>query len=399
MLREFLISVYLLVYKIIFQVSKLASLQRKTTFVMSFSGNMEQVVHSLSNNLHSEEIIIIRPRKQAYQLQHLENVRIFHLNKPTQFIQSVYHLATSRYVLIDNYYGFLSVSNFKQQVKCVQLWHAVGAMKQFGLEDQSNKTRSHKAIKRFQAVYDRFHYIIVGSRKMEAIFKNSFGVEDDTRFLRTGIPRTDIFFDDIQKQRELQKFKRDFPMIGNKKVILYAPTYRENELNNDTVSLQINLDKMYQQLHLDYVLLLRLHPALDQHFKNKYPSFIYHVSDYDSINTLMIGADILITDYSSIPFEFALLKKPIIFYAYDFDVYTKARGLVADYAESVPGPLVYSTEEIITAVQQNKLQTEKLEPFAKQWNEYSKGNATNNLLEVLYELPIETQTERIREHV
>ena len=185
--------------------------------------------------------------------------------------------------------------------------------------------------------------------------------------------------------------------MENKKVILYAPTYRDDELNDATLA--IDLDKMYERFKYDYVLFLRLHPAVNGEFENKYPGFIYNVSSYSSINDLLLGTDILITDYSSIPFEFSLLHKPMIFYAYDLEEYSKKRGIWPNYTDEVPGPVVQTTRELIEVIDKMEFNLEEVRNFAKTWNKYSNGNSTKNLIHALYEDISTEQDEKIREHV
>lgn len=364
---------------------------------MSFPGNIPQLIAYINKAALDEQIVLIHANNQSNNLEQTVAQQL-KLNRPIQFIKSMYHLATSRYILVDNYYGFLAVTHFNEEAQCIQLWHANGALKRFGLEDLTNNKRSKRAIRRFQAVYDRFDSIVVSSRKMENIFRRSFGVNSDARFLRTGIPRTDFFFDPIQKQRALQQFKTDFPKANNKKVLLYAPTYREDQLSKDNITLNINFAKLSEQLQDDYILLLRLHPAISHRFSDIYSDFIINVSEYESIDTLMVGADILITDYSSIPFEFALLQKPIIFYAYDFDTYASSRGLVHDYENIVPGPIVKSTDDLIDVIKEQAYDLKQIEQFANEWNEYADGHATEKIIASLYDVT-EAEKEKIREHV
>lgn len=92
----------------------------------------------------------------------------------------------------------------------------------------------------------------------------------------------------------------------------------------------------------------------------------------------------LITDYSSIPFEFALLRKPMIFFAYDIDVYVTERGFWEPYDQLVPGPIVRTTDELIEVIDSERFHIEKIEGFAKDWNEYSTGKASERLISRLY---------------
>lgn len=392
MIREIFISVYLFLFKFLFNLFNRRPLEDKTVFVASFSGNINATIDSLDNLIENHQIVILA--NHDYQLHSMNRDNKIVLNfKPSRlkdYIKSIHHLATASHVFVDNYYGFLAVTNFKPEVTCVQLWHAVGAIKQFGLQDLSNRERTNKALQRFNAVYNRFDYIITGSEHMIDIFKNSFGVSEN-RFLKTGIPRTDFFFNELKKQQANEIMLHDFPLLKNKKAILYAPTYRDDELN--TTNLQIDLDMMFKSLKRDYILFLRLHPAVNDAFKNNYPGFIFNVTTYSDINHLLVGSDILITDYSSIPFEYSLLERPMIFYSYDFEEYRAKRGIWSDYFIRVPGPVVETTEEIIEVIQNNNFDMENVRSFAQEWNEYSDGHSSEQLIQKLYTL----ESQKLRE--
>src|SRR5699024_6365752 len=338
MLRELAISIYLLIFNLLFSLCKRAKIQNKTTFVASFGGNIQKIKQTLKNEFPTHQIVILKTNNCKVNFdQTQETVLYFESKNIIHFIKSIYHLATSSHIIVDNYYGFLAVTDFKDETTCIQVWHAAGAIKQFGLEDLSNVNRTPKAMDRFKAVYNRFDYVIVGSDEMLDIYKRSFGLSQ-VRYVKTGIPRTDFFYDRIAKQNAMSILYKKFPIINDKKVILYAPTYRENELSNATI--QLDIKKLYDTFKYEYVILLRLHPAVSGNFENKYHGFVYNVSGYHSINELLTITDILITDYSSIPFEYSILNRPMLFYAYDFKEYAKERGIWKDYIERVPGPVV-----------------------------------------------------------
>src|SRR5699024_6373229 len=123
----------------------------------------------------------------------------------------------------------------------IQLWHAAGAIKRFGLEDPSNVNRSTSAMKRFQQVYDRFDYVVSGSDKMATIFMKSFGIKNESRILKTGIPRTDFFFHQEKMDSIKEDLRKRYPLIDKKKVILYAPTYRESDLTESRIALDLDM--------------------------------------------------------------------------------------------------------------------------------------------------------------
>ncbi|WP_099159465.1 CDP-glycerol glycerophosphotransferase family protein [Virgibacillus ndiopensis] len=376
MIRELAISIYLFLFQLLFNLFKLFPQRKKTVCVTSFGDNIFYTTKSL-RSVSDEDIIVLKTRKCDYSFDKTLDFDIYH---PIAYLQSIYHLATATTILVDNYFGFLAVTEFKEGTTCIQLWHAAGALKQFGLMDPSNRLRSKKANDRFQRVYNRFDYTVVGSEKMATIFRKSFGVTNDS-ILRTGIPRTDFFFNYMEKRSIIQSMKKKYPIINEKKVILYAPTFRDNQLNDYQLALDIK--ELYQALSDEYVLFVKLHPAVQYKLSEQYDDFVYDVSDYQDTNQLLLIADLLISDYSSIPFEYALLQKPMIFYAYDLQEYQNTRGLLVDYLNQMPGPVVSTTEAIIQAIEQNSFDKNKIKAFAQQWNEYSVGGSSVNITRVL----------------
>src|SRR5699024_7950338 len=162
-------------------------------------------------------------------------------------------------------------------------------------------------------------------------------------------PRNDIFFNHDQ-EKYVSKIKNKLQLPKDKKVILYAPTFRDDQTSkNNKFLFDINLDlhQMQERLGNDYILLLRMHVVISNKIKiDPYlQNFVKNVSNYPDIQELSLMADVLITDYSSIMFDFANTKKPIVFYTYDFDNYrNNLRGFYMDFENEAPGPFVYDTE-------------------------------------------------------
>ncbi|WP_371069595.1 CDP-glycerol glycerophosphotransferase family protein [Sediminibacillus sp. JSM 1682029] len=377
----------------LFNFFKLFPLKEKTVMVASFGDNIATVADELKRS-GQEQIIVLKAEgcKRDFADDSQVLIKHFRPSHLLQFLQSIYHLATSKVIFVDNYFGFLSVTDFKAGVSCVQLWHAAGAIKQFGLKDPSIETRSNRAKQRFQEVYRRFHYVVVGSEKMAGIFRKSFGLNNE-QILRTGVPRTDFFFDKSHTKQIEQEIKQRFPVIAGKQVILYAPTFRDNQLHSADIALDI--EQLYKSLGDEYVLFLRLHPAIRANLDNKYNDFVVDVTDYENINHLLLVSHYLITDYSSIPFEFALLEKPMIFFSYDLAEYQTARGFWEDYKQNIPGPVVSTTTEISDIIKENRFDMEKVRSFSAQWNQYSRGNSAANLVQYLY--GEEEQQQRVSE--
>ncbi|MCL1991189.1 MAG: CDP-glycerol glycerophosphotransferase family protein [Defluviitaleaceae bacterium] len=379
-MREWIVFIYLFSMKILFTGFKLLPLTNKITFLVSFPDNTCYIYDALKQQKSKHSVIFLchkrcfnafKKTKQPTYLIETLNVR--------HTIIGLYHLATSKYIIADNYYGCLAVTTFKKEVSCIQVWHAVGAIKQFGAMDPSNGHRTPAAHKRFKKVYNRFDHIVIGSPFMRDIFKQAFLVKDPV-FLKIGVPRTDFFFD-IKKQKQVKHvlYEKN-PLLKEKKVILYAPTFRRYAAGQHHIPLDIQ--KLYTTLQTEYNFLIKLHPNIKTtaNLADLYPDFVFDYSDYHSINDLLTLTDILITDYTSIPMEFSLLKRRMIFYADDLEQYQHDNGLWEDYESSIPGPLVKNTDELITAVLHGKSDPEQLAAYAQKWTAYCQGDASEKLV-------------------
>lgn len=383
MVRELLIELYLLLFKIQFGLFKWLPLKQKIVFVASFGQNSTYIYQELKRKNHSFEVVFLCESNCYKEMKGLEaTVLPFQTFNILTNLKAFYHLATAKFVVIDNYFAFLSAISFKKEVECIQLWHAAGAIKTFGLKDRSVAHRSKRAKQRFLKVYNQFHKVIVGSDAMANIFMEAFGLSSE-RFLCTGIPRTDLFYDDVYIQERRAELIRKNPSFSQKKVILYAPTFRDESL--DHYKLMLDLDCMYRELKDEFVLIIKLHPVIHSNIEQmeKYKGFVLDYTKYRDVNDLLLITDFLITDYSSIPFEYSLLEKPMIFYPYDLENYENQRGLWNNYESLVPGPVVYSTEDIVALIKENSFDMQKIKDFSKEWNKYSNGHSSENFVEYL----------------
>lgn len=385
MMRELAITLYLMAFRLVYKLFNLLPIKDKITFVVSFGDNTQYVYEEMRRQHVKSDVVFLCKGKSVNLFRKYESAELvpFETYNLIDWLKSVYHIATSRQIIVDNYFGFLAAVKLKDEVECIQLWHATGAIKKFGLQDASVKFRSEPAQERFKKVYNQFDKVIVGSDIMASIFMDAFGIEEN-KILRTGIPRTDFFFDAKSVKHSKQKLLSDNKILEDKKVILYAPTYRDHEL--DQFKLKLELSKMEQELGKEYVLVLRLHPAVRNNvdYSTMFPGFVY---DYSSskyeINDLLLLADILITDYSSIPYEFSLLNKPMIFFMYDFEQYKKERGIWTGMIEEFPGPIVRDTDSIVELIKKNEFNLSLIESYAKKWNKYSRGRSSRSLVEYL----------------
>lgn len=368
------INLSLFIFKVFFNLFKLLPLQEKTTFVTAFGANISAVMQSVEAETNDQIVVLKTKQSERHFNGQGRIVLDFSRDKLWQHLQGIYHLARSRFVFVDTDFLFLSVTSFKEETKCIQLWHTAGSIKKFGLK--------RRKLPHYHDVYKRFDHIVVGSNKMARLYNESFGEIKKGALLKTGVPRTDFFYNDLLKKQTEIRLAETFPAIKDKEVILYAPTYRDYDLNEDKFA--STLEKLYNELKYDFVLFLRLHPKDNLTYQNKFPGFIYNVTSYPNVNDLTLVSDLLITDYSSIPFEFSLLNKPMIFYAFDLKEFEASRGFTDNYKAAAPGPVVENTSDLIKTIKNRDYDLELVKKFADEWNEYGKGQASLNLVNFLY---------------
>jgi len=201
-----------------------------------------------------------------------------------------------------------------------------------------------------------------------------------SKILSLGIPRTDQLFNEGYIKTIRGRLLNSDSQFSGKKLILYAPTFRDDE--KEHFHMNLDLHKMRQELGDGYKVLLRLHPII----RNKYSvpeelkDFVVDVKSYN-INDLMIISDILITDYSSVVFEYALLNKPMIFFAYDYKKYKEElRDFYFPYEEFVPGPIIYTTEDVIDSIKKEDFSMDKIKEFGEKFCQYKDGKSTERFI-------------------
>ncbi|EAE0856310.1 CDP-glycerol glycerophosphotransferase family protein [Listeria monocytogenes] len=379
-MKEVAIYIYMLAVKVTGCLARIFPVKQKVVLLVSFPENPTAIIKQMNEmKVTPKTVVFFDPRVDVtgfnFDFIQLKPKKIKH------FISLMFHLNTAKVVITDNYFVELAGLKARENVTCIQIWHANGALKKFGWEDKAAQKRNARDKKRFQEVYRRFSKVLVGSDEMAAIFQKSF-LLDDSQMLKLGIPRTDNFFNQ-QQLKENAEWTNTKLNLSNKKKLLYAPTFRDEELHSTT--LHLDIAKMKQALGNEYQLILKLHPSISNDLDKVVDDFVVYADKETPIETILPAVDMLITDYSSIPFEFALLEKPMIFFTYDLEEYDKARGLSDGFLATIPGPFVHTTEELIQVIEQEAFDLEMVRAFAAKWNKYSDGHSSERFVSFLKE--------------
>lgn len=290
-------------------------------------------------------------------------------------------LAGSRFIFLNDNFFPLAFMQFSPKNIVVQLWHAPGAFKKFG---GSVDFKSRKILEKASKNTD---YLIVSSSNIQDYYSEAFQIPK-TKIKPLGLPRADYYFENHDIDDLKSKFFEKYDLSGDKKIVLYAPTFRDEEKYNNVFN-YLDLEKFNESLGDEYILALRLHPKIKKFYSGEISSKGKYIdcSDYSSEQELLLISDILITDYSSIMIEFALLNKPIIFFTYDFESYlTEERGFYFDFKSTVPGPVVYDSNQLIDVIKSNSFDENKISEFVKtQFNEMD-GQSSKRVVDYLMKL-------------
>ena len=271
-----------------------------------------------------------------------------------------YHYATSKVIFLSDYSYSNDIRPRKGQL-VMQLWHAGGAFKKFCFDVDGHGF--------FDCHYTHF---ITSSPAVVKHYASAFKLTPD-KALSFGTIKSDVFFDKIKNIDAIKKeWQLNFPQSYGKKFILYAPTFRDNITHAVTNNnFPIDFDKFNEHFQNQYVLIIRLHPNFVKSDLNqlKFEGYnnIVDVSSYSYFDVLAC-ADVLITDYSSIIFDFAFFKKPIIFYPYDIRYYYSVRSFYEPYTSFVPGPICYTQDELLQKLAETPEQYSK--QVAALWDKY-----------------------------
>ncbi|MBC1662987.1 glycosyl transferase family 2 [Listeria welshimeri] len=357
--------------KVIFFIAKLLPVSKNNVLLVSNKISKLDAtfmpIYQTIKQKHPEKSV-----KAYMKMQPEENHAMYYL---TYF----WNLGRAKYVFLDDYYYQLYSIRMRKDAEVIQLWHAAGAFKRFGhsslgFKDSISLDFETKA-------HQNYTTSVISSSDLKPIYAEAFHM-DETKIEAFGLPRLWKLFDQDYKEFRLDYFQKMYPLLKGKKVITYAPTFRGNSEERKSFQLELDLREMKKSLGEEYVVVIKLHPlvSVETQVPEDLADFVLDFSGIE-MNDVLIVTDILITDYSSVIYDYSILNRPIIFYAYDLDAYSLERNFYQDYLKFVPGPVVSTTEETIKVIQENQMMTGKLQDFADKAFEYHDGNAAARIID------------------
>lgn len=273
----------------------------------------------------------------------------------------------------------------------LQTWHGTPLKKlahDIEVPEGTTFYRSGMSLEEMRSTYDndvsKYNYMISPSSFTTEVFQSAFLINKE-RLIETGYPRNDILSN--YQDEDINRIKTKFNLPKDKKVILYAPTWRDNSFNlkGYTFKLEVDFKKWQKTLSEEYIVVFKPHYLIVNNFDlESVKDFVYFVDPQEDISTLYLIADILITDYSSVFFDFAILKRPIYFYMYDLESYRyELRGFYLDIYQDLPGQIIEDENLLLEKIKQNNFDYNKLKLFNHRFNNHEDGNASKRVLEIL----------------
>lgn len=355
-------------------------LQQKAVFVSTRSNAQSENLQPLIDELQQRSTaltIVVHNAKMATNITQIMTTPLF-------FMKILYHLATARYFIIDDYCLPVYLVKKRPGVEVIQVWHAAGALKKFGnsisVKADSRLKQVENELIRAHSNYDK---AIVSSPAAKQAFAEAFQMPLDN-IIALGTPKTDVlvtqdFIDESRLKREAL-----FPSQNEEtKIIVYAPTFREINRKREPFQFAFqDIAALYQVLEQkNLVFVMQLHPY--NHTQWQIPS---QYNDRIILNKvlstaeLLVVSDALLTDYSSVLFDYSLLNKPMAFFMPDIAVYQQERGFYGDILAELPGAVLESETAVYEWLLTFETQLDsKTVTFQHKWFADSIGKASANI--------------------
>ncbi len=298
-------------------------------------------------------------------------------------------IADAKYIFLNESSEVIACLPMRKETIVTQLWHACGAFKKFGMSTAELIFGDDKKTLEKYPYHKNYTHVTVSSPEVVWAYEEAMSLQKQKGVVvPVGVSRTDIFYDEAEKQTAYEKLIRIIPQAKDKKVILYAPTFRGRVAKAKTPD-KLDIAAFGDMFRKDYVLLFKLHPFVKKRTQipEGYEDFAFDCTDDMTIEELLFVSDICISDYSSLVFEYSLFERPMLFFAYDLDDYYDWRGFYYDYREFVPGPIYTTNEEMIDYIShvEERFDKEQVRMFRDKYMSACDGHATDRIWKMVFE--------------
>lgn len=289
-------------------------------------------------------------------------------------LKSMSLLASAEVAVLDAYWPAVSLLSHKRSLTVIQMWHAMGKIKKSGYQTLGKESGRDESLAKLMKMHEGYDYIIAGGKAWNRFYCESFSVTED-RLLNYGLPRTDYILETAETNRK--RFFSNYPELTGKKIIIYAPTFRRG------------IELTWQELVYglsdieNATVLVMPHPnqniALTEDMSGK---GIYMPNEFKTVEVLA-AADYLITDYSAVAVEAALLNIKTLYFVPDFEEYTEKNGMNINLFDEMPGLVFRDASLICETVASDTYPEDKLENYRKKFLPEELGCSTEKIASLI----------------
>ncbi len=287
-------------------------------------------------------------------------------------VKSMFYLATGKVCGLDAYWPTVSMLKHKKQLTVIQMWHALGKIKKSGYQTLGKDFGRSAMMAKKLNMHKNYDIIIAGGKAWNPMYCQSFGTTED-KLLNIGLPRIDYLLESAEanKKAVLEKY----PQLATKTLLLYAPTFRRNDSNAWSELLNsIDFDK--------YILVVKAHPNQQITWDNEN---VYDCPEFKAVD-LLSTCDYLITDYSAIAIEGAIVNAKTYYYLYDYEEYREKNGMNIDIFQEMPGCAFRNSQELMDAIEADNYPQEVLNSYRNRFLPEGLGQSTKMIAQTIKEV-------------
>ncbi len=293
-------------------------------------------------------------------------------------------LAQARAIFLCDASDLVSALPIRPETTVVQLWHACGAFKKWGMSTADAKFGESRADQKRHPFYGNLDLVTVSAPEVVWAYEEAMDLQGLGTVQPLGVAATDVYFDPVFLENARAQVEAAVPQAVGKRIVLYAPTFRGLPRHAFAPE-AIDFEELRDQLGKSCIVLVKNHPFVKQSpcIPDSCRDFAMEAPDGMPINELLAAVDVCVTDYSSIVFEFALFDRPVFFFAYDLDDYQDWRGFYYDYQDFVPGPIVKDTAALAAAIKESErsFDVSAVREFRQRYMSSCDGCATERIMD------------------
>lgn len=354
--------------------------EKKVTFAsyrdVELKGNLAFIYQEINAKFPDYEVHFLFKR--------LSSTKMGKFSYLLHMLKASYHLATSKLFIIDDFYFPVYAIKPRKGTDIVQLWHAAGAFKKFGLSTIDKSFGPSTEYLKHLKIHSNYSKVYVSSKEVVPFYAEAFDMPSKNIY-PLGIPRSDYFFMEELHRQLKARFYKMYPDLLGRKLLLYAPTFRGKSHYQNQFQFPLDFHEMARDLGSEYALIVHLHPYMkgELHAGGELDQFVYHIQGNYTIEELLVLSDILVTDYSSVIFDYSLLCRPIAFIADDLEEYKAERDFYYPFESFIPGPFFSESVSLTEWIKKGEFDLNIVMNFRSKFFDFHDGRASQRIVEHL----------------